>query len=292
MKHTETLGLLKNKIINGNCLEIIPYLPDECIHLTFTSPPYYNARDYVKYESYEDYLSLMEIVFKQAYRLTKEGRFLVLNTSPIIEARESRAKSSKRYPIPYDLHPILKNIGWEFIDDIYWVKPNSAVKNRNGGFFQHRKPLGYKPNAVTENLLVYRKPTNKLIDWNIKQYNADIINRSLVKDDYEQTNIWEIKPRANKEHPAVFPYELARKVITYYSYVDDLIFDPFGGIGTCAEEALDTNRHFLLIEKQESFAETAYDRIGEIYDLWCSPNAHTRPAKLTQPEFIDLLQTQ
>jgi DNA modification methylase len=57
-------------------------------------------------------------------------------------------------------------MGWEFIDDIIWVKPEASVKNRNSGFAQHRKPLGYKANAVNEYVMVYRKATDKLIDWN------------------------------------------------------------------------------------------------------------------------------
>lgn len=60
-------------------------------------------------------------------------------------------------------------MGWEFIDDIVWEKPEYSVKNRIGGFQQHRKPLAYKPNSVTEYLMVYRKQTDKLIDWNIHQ---------------------------------------------------------------------------------------------------------------------------
>jgi len=99
----------------------------------------------------------LENVFKEVHRVTKEGRFFVLNTSPIIIPRISRAHASKRYPIPYDIHPLLVKMGWEFIDDIIWVKPEASVKNRNAGFLQHRKPLGYKPNAVSEMLMVYRK---------------------------------------------------------------------------------------------------------------------------------------
>ena len=48
-------------------------------------------------------------------------------------------------------------MGWEYIDDIIWLKPEASVKNRVGGFQQHRKPLGYKPNTVTEMIMVYRK---------------------------------------------------------------------------------------------------------------------------------------
>ena len=99
-------------------------------------------------------------VFKETHRITKEGRFLIVNTSPVIVPRISRAHSSKRYPIPFDLHAILVKEGWEFIDDIIWEKPEYSVKNRVGGFQQHRKPLGYKPNTITEYLMVYRKQTD------------------------------------------------------------------------------------------------------------------------------------
>jgi len=157
----------KNTVVHGDVQEALKYVPDESVHLTFTSPPYYNARDYSIYQSYEEYLNFLEKVFKEVHRITKEGRFFVLNTSPIIIPRISRAHASKRYPIPYDIHPLLVKMGWEFIDDIVWVKPEASVKNRNAGFLQHRKPLGYKPNAVSEMLMVYRK---KQINYLIGTY--------------------------------------------------------------------------------------------------------------------------
>ncbi|HAS16556.1 MAG TPA: hypothetical protein DCR39_01330 [Nitrospiraceae bacterium] len=55
--------------------------PDESIHLTFTSPPYYNARDYSIYQSYQEYLEFLAEVFKEVCRITKEGRFFVLKIS-------------------------------------------------------------------------------------------------------------------------------------------------------------------------------------------------------------------
>lgn len=168
--HTETYGYLKNVVVNADVLEALKYVADESIHLTFTSPPYYNARDYSIYPSYEAYLEFLAEVFKETHRITKEGRFLIVNTSPIIIPRVSRAHSSKRYPIPFDLHSYLMKMGWDFIDDIIWLKPEYSVKNRVGGFHQHRKPLGYKPNSITEYLMVYRKETPKLLDWNIRSY--------------------------------------------------------------------------------------------------------------------------
>jgi hypothetical protein len=54
---------------------------------------------------------------------------------------------------------------------------------------QHRKPLGYKPNTITEYLMVYRKSTEKLLDWNIRSYINEIVEGSKVADGYETTNV-------------------------------------------------------------------------------------------------------
>lgn len=247
-KHSYVNPFLKNVIVNGDVLELLPYVPEESIHLTFTSPPYYNARDYSIYSSYSKYLEFLQKVFSEVYRITKEGRFFVLNTSPIIIPRASRNHSSKRYPIPFDIHPFLIEMGWEFIDDIVWEKPEFAVKNRIAGFLQHRKPLAYKPNAVTEMIMVYRKKTTRLLDWNIHQYDSKTVSDSKVKDGFETTNVWKIDPKYDKLHSAVFPIELCNKIISYYSMVGDLVFDPFGGSGTMAKAAHSLRRNFFLTE--------------------------------------------
>lgn len=251
--HDEFPDYLRNTIVHGDVGEILKYVPDESIHLTFTSPPYYNARDYSIYQSYNEYLQFLEDVFREVHRVTKEGRFFVLNTSPIIIPRISRAHSSKRYPIPYDIHPLLVKMDWEFIDDIVWVKPEASVKNRNAGFLQHRKPLGYKPNAISEMLMVYRKKTDKLIDWNMHQYSEEKVKKSKIMDTYETTNVWHIDPTFDTVHSAVFPIELCKRVIKYYSFVDDLIFDPFAGSGTLGKAASYLGRYFFLTEQKYKY---------------------------------------
>ena len=279
-KHDEFPTYLKNTIVQGDVTETLSYVPDESIHLTFTSPPYYNARDYSIYQSYGEYLNFLEKVFKEVHRVTKEGRFFVLNTSPIIIPRISRAHASKRYPIPYDIHPILIKMGWEFIDDIVWVKPEASVKNRNAGFLQHRKPLAYKPNAISEMVMVYRKKTDKLIDWNISQYNWDKVKKSKVMDKYETTNIWRIDPTFDKVHSAVFPIELCNRVVKYYSFVDDLIFDPFAGRGTLGCAAVNLNRYFFLTEKEPKYVNRMKEDLIKGNNLSDSKNS--------QPNFVDI----
>jgi len=255
LPHPETYPFLVNVAVNGDVRDVLKYVPDESVHLTFTSPPYYNARDYSIYPSYEAYLNFLKEVFLETYRITKEGRFFVLNTSPVIVPRISRAHSSKRYPIPFDIHHDLIKMGWEFIDDIIWMKPEYSVKNRIGGFQQHRRPLAYKPNSVTEYLMVYRKQTSRLIDWNIHQYNNEIVKKSEVKDGFETTNVWQICPKSDKVHSAIFPYDLCKRVIEYYSFVGDLVFDPFGGSGTVGRTANSMNRKFFMTEKDSLYFE-------------------------------------
>ena len=255
MPHVLSPQYMRNIVVMGDVLEILKYVQDESIHLTFTSPPYYNARDYSIYESYQAYLDFLTDVFKAIHRITKEGRFLIVNTSPVIVPRVSRAHASKRYPIPFDLHTRLVSNGWEFIDDIIWLKPESSVKNRNAGFLQHRKPLAYKPNAVTEYLMVYRKESDKLLDWNMHQYEWNIIEESKVMGNYETTNVWHIDPTFDRVHSAVFPIELCNRVISYYSYKDDLVFDPFGGSGTFGKAARKLGRYFFLTEIEKLYIE-------------------------------------
>ena len=261
-KHRESPAFMKNVVVRGDVRDILKYVPDESVHLTFTSPPYYNARDYSIYQSYSEYLEFLAEVFKEVHRITKEGRFFLLNTSPIIIPRISRQHSSKRYPIPFDIHPYLIQMGWEFIDDIVWEKPEASVKNRNAGFLQHRKPLAYKPNPVTEYVMVYRRKTDKLIDWAMRQYDWNTVKQSKVLEEYETSNVWKIDPTFDKVHSAVFPKELCNRVIKLYSYKGDLVFDPFAGSGTLGKAAKSSGRYFFLTEKEWGYIERIRQEIG------------------------------
>lgn len=261
--------------VNASAEEVLPTLPNECVHLTFTSPPYYNARDYVSYNSYKAYLNVMESIFYDVYRVTAEGRFLVVNTSPIIEPRIDRAHKSRRLPIPFDLHSRLDAMGWEFYDDIIWVKPDGSVPNRVGGFDLHRKPLMYRPNCVTEYLMVYRKKTSRLVDWNIKQYSRDETEESLVVEDYERTNVWHICPASDAVHPAVFPDELTRRVISLYSYIGDVVLDPFAGSGTTGRAADRLGRRFIMAEQNATY-------FARMKELMCGKSLFTE-----EPVFYD-----
>lgn len=248
---------VSSRIILGDSSVVLEDYPPNSVQLVFTSPPYFNAKpEYYESEGYVGYLKTLRDIFQKCHDVLAEGRFLVVNTSPVLIRRANRQVASRRLPITYDLHPILDKIGFEFVDDIIWQKPEGAGWHLGRGrrFAADRQPLQYKPVTVTENIVVYRRKTPRLIDWNIRNHPyQEAIPESLIGDGYERTNIWKIHPAHHKEHPAVFPSALAQRVIEYYSFIGDMVLDPFAGIGTTGIVAAKTGRRFFLIEKDERY---------------------------------------
>ena len=156
---------IPNKAILGDCRAVLSEFPPDSVQLAFTSPPYFNAKpECAEYVDYPSYLTFLGEAFDACHSVLAEGRFLVVNVSPVLVRRTSRSTASKRLPIPFDLHPVLERIGFEFIDDIIWRKPEGAGWHLGRGrrFAADRQPLQYKPVTVTEYVLVYRKKTDRL----------------------------------------------------------------------------------------------------------------------------------
>ena len=270
------LSILRNTVGIGDSEELLKELPNGSVDLVFTSPPYYNAKpEYVEYLSYEEYLLKMRRIIHEIHRILNEGRFFVLNVSPVLIRRASRNESSQRIAVPFDFHKLFVEEGFEFIDDIIWMKPEGAgwATGRGRRFAADRNPMQYKPVPVTEYVLVYRKKTDKLIDWLIRKHpDQQSVQESKIEDGYETTNVWKITPAHCKDHPAIFPLELAEKVIKYYSFKKDVVLDPFGGIGTTAKAAIRLGRRFAIFEKEERYAKLLKnslmrDELGEELDI-------------------------
>lgn len=276
------LSMLRNTVGIGDSEVLLKELPNECVDLIFTSPPYYNAKpEYAEYLSYEEYLMKMKRIIHECNRVLNEGRFFIINVSPVLIRRASRSEASKRIAVPFDFHRLFIEEGFEFIDDIIWVKPEGAgwATGRGRRFAADRNPLQYKPVPVTEYVLVYRKKTEKLIDWLIRKHpDQQAVLESKIGDGYETTNVWKITPAHCKEHPAIFPMELAEKVISYYSFKRDVVLDPFGGTGTTARAAIELERRFAIFEKEEDYANLlrkslANDKNGDPLDInWINLN--------------------
>lgn len=287
------LSSLRNTIGFGDCGELLEEMPAESVDLIFTSPPYFNARpEYSEFEEYETYLLKLRQVIRKCHRVLSEGRFFVINISPVLLRRASRNQASKRIAVPFDLHRIFVEEGYDFIDDIIWLKPEGAgwATGRGRRFAADRNPLQYKTVPVTEYVLVYRKHTDLLIDWHIRNHpDQEVVKASKIADGYERTNVWKINPVTNSKHPAAFPVELAEKVITYYSFKGDVVLDPFAGSGTVGLAAASLDRRFVLFESNFNYIELMQQTIPRWKNvkfssiLWLN----CQPSKLS-PEEIEI----
>lgn len=278
-----TLSPMRNTIALGDSAEVLQELPGGSIDLVFTSPPYYNARpEYADYITYEEYLLGLRKVIQSVHRVLAEGRFFAINIAPVLVRRANRNEASKRIAVPFDVHRIFIEEGYDFIDDIIWLKPAGAgwATGRGRRFAADRNPLQYKAVPVTEYILVYRKHTDKLIDWNIRAHpKQELVKGSRIGDDYERTNVWRIKPAHDKRHPAIFPVELAEKIITYYSFKGDVVLDPFAGIGTVGKAAVSLGRRFVLVDQEPEYVaimrEEAQNWLGleakSVFTINCAP---------------------
>ena len=134
----------------------------------------------------------------------------------------------------------------------------------NASFFQHRKPVAYKPNIVTETIFVFQKPSSNLIDKVVRSYDGDILESSLVGDGYERSNVWRFNPETHSKHSAPYPKALTERVISYYSYVGDTVLDPFMGSGTTAVTCKKIGRNYLGCEIHDEYIDMANKRLAEI----------------------------
>ncbi len=261
---------IPNKIIMGDAIKTLEEFPPDTAQLIITSPPYYNAKpEYCEYIDYQEYLDFLRKVIVRCHSVLSEGRFFIINVSPVLIRRTSRKESSRRIPIPFDVHRLMDGAGFEFIDDIIWVKPEGAgwATGRGRRFAADRNPLQYKPVPVTEYVLVYRKRTDRLIDWNIrKHYDRKVVTESKITGNYDVTNVWNISPGHHKDHPAVFPDELISKLIRYYSFKDDMVLDPFAGTGTVGRVALQMGRRYLLIENNPKYFKIIKREMTTLHD--------------------------
>ncbi len=263
-----------NTIYAHSC-EHMPELKDESVALTVTSPPYWNAIDYHihatdstqyyrtrtyknGYENYEEYLAWLERIFDEVFRVTKPGGFCAIVIGTVLLQR-------RLYPVPFDVASRLTRRGWEFHQDIIWHKCTAGVK-RAGVAIQKPYPGYYYPNIMNEYILIFRKPGPRIYEnrtQDEKEAAAYPIDRLFTMD--IANNIWHIAPvpPGAIDHPAPFPEEIPYRLISLYSYPDDLVLDPFVGSGQTLKVAYHLGRRYVGYEIIEEYVALAQRRIRE-----------------------------
>ena len=98
--------------------------------------------------------------------------------------------------------------------------------------------------------------------------NQELVQKSKIGDGYEKTNVWRIAATKDKNYPGIIPRELVEKVISYYSFVNDVVLDPFAGIGTTAMAAASLKRRFVAIESADDCVETMRSELDHLPDMF------------------------
>lgn len=243
----------ENQILCGDSEQILNKLPDNCIDLIFTSPPYNFGLDYAKTEDdylWEKYFEKLFAIFDQCIRVLKYSGRIIVNVQPL-------------YSDYIPTHHLISNffiqrkLIWK--TEILWQKNNYSAKFSSWGSW--KSPSSPYLKGTWEYLEVFCKGNLKKEG---KKEDIDITEEEFKKWVNAE---WSIAPEQSMqkyEHPAMFPEELAKRAIKLFSYKNDIVLDPFNGAGTTTYVAKVLERRFLGIDISEKYCETAKQRINQI----------------------------
>lgn len=227
--------------------ETMDQLPNDCVALMVTSPPYNVGKDYDEDLSLEEYLGLLERVFTETYRVLEAGGRIAVNVANV---------GRKPYlPLNHHVAGLLGDIGFLLRGEVIWQKARAAGGSTAWGSWKSAKNPTLRD--IHEYVIIACKETFRRL-----REGKDTIHR----DDFlsATVSIWEISPESARRvgHPAPFPVELPRRLIELYTFEGDLVLDPFMGSGTSALAALDTGRHYVGYEVNPEYVDLAAKRIA------------------------------
>lgn len=241
-------------LLLGDNLTEINKMPDCCIDLTVTSPPYDNLR------AYNGFSWDFESLAKELFRVTKKGGVLVWNVNDAT-INGSETLSSFRQVI------FFKDICGFNVETMVWEKTGSGALGSQNFYAQNFEymfvltkgsPKTFNPIKDRENVVKSGKvKVNGSIDADGKSVSRIVERKPFGK----RNNIWRMDTQKNSEHPAPFPEQLANDHILSWSNEGDVVLDPFMGSGTTGKMALLNNRKFIGIELSEEYFDIARNRI-------------------------------
>lgn len=242
----------ENKIICGDSKQVLSKLPDNCVDLVFTSPPYNFGLDYASTADdnhWEAYFDKLFEIFTECIRVLKWGGRIIVNVQPLF---------SDYIPTHHIISNFFmqKKMIWK--GEILWEKNNYNCKYTAWGSW--KSPSNPYLKYTWEFLEVFCKGDLKKT--------GDSANADITADDFKKWTVgkWSIAPeRKMKEydHPAMFPEELAQRALQLFSFENDIILDPFNGAGTTTAVAKKLNRKYLGIDISEKYCKTAEKRVSE-----------------------------
>ncbi|MFH2039863.1 MAG: site-specific DNA-methyltransferase [Chloroflexota bacterium] len=223
-------------------------LPDNCIHLMVTSPPYNVGKEYDNDQTLDEYLAFLERVWLQVFRVLVPGGRLCINVANL---------GRKPYiPIHAMLISGLLELGFLMRGEVIWNKGSSASPSTAWGSW--RSASNSTLRDVHEYILIFCKDTFKRINP-VKRENT------ISSEDFLEftKSVWTLPTESARKigHPAPFPVELPKRLIELYTFAGEVILDPFMGSGQTALAAIQTGRHYVGYDVDEKYVKLAEKRM-------------------------------
>ena len=246
-----------NKIHRADSLELIKKFPDNCIDIVLTSPPYNFGINYENTNDvniWEDYFEKLFNIFKECVRVLKDSGRMIINVQPMF---------SDYIPTHHLISNFFLKEGLIWKGEIIWEKNNYNCKYCTWGSW--KSPSSPYLKYSWEFVEIFCKNSLKKEG---EKNNIDIEAEEFKKWVYGK---WSIAPERNMKkykHDAMFPEELVKRLLKLFSYKNDIVLDPFNGVGTTTKVAKQLSRKFIGIDISEEYCKTAESRINEVKELF------------------------
>ena len=256
-KHTPYFEAHYTLIYNEDILDISS-IPDSSIDLIVTSPPYNVDIQYNSHQdglSYQDYLKFTELWLQKCYRLAKDDGRFCLNI-PLDKNKGGQQA------VCADITSIAKKVGWQYQSTIVWNEGNISRRTAWGSWMSASAPYVIAPVEVI--VVLYKARWKKT---------SGSRNNDITKQEFlEWTNgVWTFSGQSKKGaggHPAAFPVELPRRCIKLFSFVGDIVLDPFVGSGSTLIAASENNRRGVGIDIDKQYCDIAINRLKNEANLF------------------------
>jgi len=244
-------------------------IPDESVHLAVTSPPYWTLKEYVEaegqlgqVEDYDEFLGQLDNVWRHVLRVLVPGGRLVVVVGDVCLPRR-RFGRHVVFPLHASIQEHCRQMGYDNLAPIIWHKIANAQFEAGGGSTFLGKP--YEPNAVIKNdieyILFQRKPGGYRSPSPAAKV-LSVIPEARHREWFQQ--IWTLHGASTRDHPAPFPLALAERLVRMFSFVGDVVLDPFAGTGTTNAAAAHWGRNSIGIEIIAAYHSMAAKRLSLI----------------------------
>lgn len=223
-------------------------IPDNCVALMVTSPPYNVGKDYDEDLDLDEYMNLLNEVFTETWRVIEPGGRVAINVANL---------GRKPYiPLNQYVAGLLTDIGFDLRGEVIWQKAKSAGGSCAWGSWMSAK------NPTLRDVHEYVIVASKGSFARVRKGDDTITKEEFLE---ATVSIWDILPESARRvgHPAPFPVELPTRLIELYTFEGDLVLDPFLGSGSTAVAAVETGRHYVGYELNRDYIDLAEKRIRE-----------------------------